>query len=884
MPIPIKSYRRQNLTVLEAIEGSHKISKVSFTEDGVKKIGFFKLLEPKNHFPELLAKISVAASELSRTFLGEFAAAERLVFDENDKIVGVLSIALENFKRFNYAGEPIPADLKTREQVVPSTKTLIEKDFISAAFTYWYLHNDDPHPGNNGFSGKANKKKASVLDYDMFFYWFTILMKGPRPGIGTPNKRIRLTVRDWETFLINRDSLFYHWCAYDHPGQQTLPGVITQGPGITRCLRKQFVDPTQFQRLASDAVAHDQKFARGMMALLTFQPQVERARLEALFADMPLNYTSLEETDVALRAAYELEYPELCNARTNIKPFVDFMMNLYQEHYDNLYRIIVFYMGCADNGFKVSLKATCNELYQKPSIFRNIEAWIREQNETLYKNEPSEVQFNQEELYRRYHQIWRDTYTPTLEELLGSCHKLINSLLGTLSLNNKLIREIAGKQVNDVSFTFSLQLLSSMPDLSRDKIESLISVDKESKYREGLLLFVDFTKKFHEIIEMYYGKKVHELTENDNLVFCSNLNKLHEDYDLQLRRSLLHTSSSATEYSTIAAALKQFIERVNFPRHLTTTDEQMKNIVHTTPLKIAPPHTDLAVIEQYNRTLFEWADSLKPVELTNHITNIIDEYYKSYSTTFTTRHRDAPVKEYLAKSSTVKGSQRLSYILSSVHDGHLGALNRLLIKHLTPLMLQRHTLPSIQNALRDDKFNLDLYTRSVVHFSKTDGQFINLNTTKGCELFYAAFYQWINNQKPLVLKTLIYSAISDYEKNSWASTFKSSIKQEIEKYIGSTMSQAQIVATIFQGREDQSTFSTLLFTKIVAKMKSDISKKSEKDEADQLIAEYNAAEHRAVEDSRKKYAEKILLPEKNMKLEYKNSTTDYIPPRSLHGR
>ncbi|MGL5741518.1 MAG: hypothetical protein ACRCXC_02665 [Legionella sp.] len=128
---------------------------------------------------------------------------------------------------------------------------------------------------------------------------------------------------------------------------------------------KAYADPIQFERLAHDSVAQEQKLAAALKALLTYQPELMRKRLEEVFGDLTLNYTSLDEVygTGELRKKYEALYPLLCNEETNTKPFVDFMMELYQEHYDNLYRVVVFYMGCSNNGFGVPLPATCLSLY-----------------------------------------------------------------------------------------------------------------------------------------------------------------------------------------------------------------------------------------------------------------------------------------------------------------------------------------------------------------------------------------------------------------------------------------------------------------------------------------------------------------------------------------
>jgi hypothetical protein len=261
MELPRKALRESQLKKLTAgsavKDGSHAIVHVTFIENGVEKLAFFKLLAPKKHYPEMLAKMSVAASLFKRLFQGKNSAEERLVFDNNDKLVGTLSIAIDGFKPFNYASEPIPLDTTSREQVIPSTKTLINKNIMEILLGRWYLDDDDAHPHNLGFAGDD----SADIDFDMFWYWFTIWAKEPRPVIGVPKKRVNLTVPDWESLPIVRHSMPYHWVTYEAPGQETLPAVLPgtmQGPILSKILPKAYADPSQFEQLASEPKAQEQ--------------------------------------------------------------------------------------------------------------------------------------------------------------------------------------------------------------------------------------------------------------------------------------------------------------------------------------------------------------------------------------------------------------------------------------------------------------------------------------------------------------------------------------------------------------------------------------------------------------------------------------------------
>ena len=848
--IPKKAFYRKNLRDLAyaAIDSSHQIIRVEFIDDGVKKTGFLKKLEPKNHYPELLARISVATSVLHRSYMGELCAEEHLVYDDDDKIMGTLSVALDGFKPFNYAKEDIPSGDK--EQVIPSTKTLIEKNFIAAAFAYWFGDNDDGHPHNNGFA----KLRAVILDFDMFFYWFVIWMKEPRPVVGNPKNRIDLTVRDWETFPNVQDSKPYHWPTYEYPGRETLPVVVpvsVQGPILRQALPKNYPDFAQFEQLAHEPEAHKQKFAAAMNTLLTFQPEVMRKRLVEYLGTDALNYTSLDEIDVNLRATYEKAYPELCNPTTNAKPFVDFIMAMYQKHYDNLYRVVVMYMGCANNGYGVALNSTCSTLYHEPSVFRKIEDWVKVQNETLYS---TGEKYDLLELHKRYHQIWRDAYTPLVNDMRHDCYQLIKKVIeqATTDLD---VAEIEGKNVSDENLTSSWQMLNTMPELSREKILPSITIDKDNKLRDGLLSLIDFINEFNETVNSYYGKKREQLTEEDNIIFVEKLKKL-DRFNRPLRQYLSHTTTPAEQFNRLSLNLKQLIEQVDFDVHLTTTDEQMKDTRATTSAKEVLPHTHVDVIKQFNESLFLWAKNLKPTELTRYINEIIDKYYAPYWTSFSPRKRAERVKAYLESSQFESGENRLANIFSS-GDVETGALNEALVQHLTPLVLQTYPLLSVRNAVREGVFNASLlqYTKATVDFAKQDKNLVHLHNNAGVELFHRTMYEWINKLPNSTFDGIIKSALTAYESQlSWLSTSR---RAEVEGYIKASDSKVQIIAMTFLKGEPTSSLNKILFEKIIAGMQTEINKSEEKLklQGNKLIMQFvSIEEHKFVYDALKTYA------------------------------
>lgn len=372
MPIPRIALREKQLQQM-ALKPSktHQIYSVSFVENGQQKTGFYKKLD--SHYPELLAKISVAISVFKRIFQGQYSAEERLVFNDKDQIIGTLSIAMDGFKPFNVYTDKVPDNLAEKERVIPSAKTLLAANAMETMVARWYGGDDDFHPYNWGM---LTDGQTADFDFDMFVYWFTIYMKEPRLFIGNPNERINLTVKDWETFPILKDAKSYHSPSYQAPGQETLPITVPAGAII---LPKAYPESERFTQLAGDKEAHEKKFIAALKILITHEPAMMKARLGEYFGGMGLNYTSLDVVSSALREKYEKEFPKLCNQQTNAKPFVDFCMYIEQEHYDKLYKVVVGYMGCEDNGYGCGLPSTCEALYENPRYYLEIVDWIKQQ-------------------------------------------------------------------------------------------------------------------------------------------------------------------------------------------------------------------------------------------------------------------------------------------------------------------------------------------------------------------------------------------------------------------------------------------------------------------------------------------------------------------------
>lgn len=825
-----------NVTILKEIsDSSHKTFKISFTyENGQPVEGFFKTLD--ENYPALLAKISVAVSLFKRMFQGERSAEERLVFDPKGNLLGSVSISLKDFKSFNFYEDYVPVEATAKEQVSPSKKTLIDNNFIEILFGRWFLYDDDAHPHNLSLVGD--------IDFDMFFYWFVIWMKGPRPVVGVPNTRTNLTERDWENFPVVKDAKSFHWPTYKSPGQATLPTIIPETLKSS-ILPKRFPAPEEFEKLAGDETAQKQKFAVALKALVTFQPELFKKHLTELFGDLTFDYSSLKNA-----ADYEKYFPLLCTKSTDKMSFVDIIMKMYQLHYDNLYRVVVFYKGCENNNYKVPLLATHDMLHQNLSFYTAIQEWVMVQNQTLYKDSPH-LQYDLAKLEQRYHKIWRDSFTLIFKNLWHYAYDVTMEVLKAATCDKTIEIKLTEKQTSDEDLTEALELFD-MHELSLETIGPLITVDKDSLICSALSLSVDFTNQLRKAILTYYEKNEDNICRNDNDAFWDELNTLHSLCKKSISRDLGFETTHAEKFKLISTNLWDLMGKVDFTKHIEPT-QLVKSL-------LIPESEPSDITSKFLVSLFDWAKKLPPEDFYLYITNIIDNHYAK---TISLRGRAAPVKKYLELVKSEANDNKLAYILCSGTSEN-GQLNHLLIKHLTPLMLiNKHLqLPGIQAAINDKTFdkNIPHYVKAAIHYAKTDPRFIHHYSVRGEELFFKAMYEWIDALPKPELKGLIASALHSYEAGlSWFST--DSRKPQVLKICGSYTAQpSKIIAAIFLAGDSTSTLNDHLFLKIVTQIKEQIIAKKDKnkynDPGYRLIVQCNSYDE---EEHKKFYKDRFKM-------------------------
>ncbi|KTD14526.1 hypothetical protein Lgra_0557 [Legionella gratiana] len=254
------------------------------------------------------------------------------------------------------------------------------------------------------------------------------------------------------------------------------------------------------------------------------------------------------------------------------------------------------------------------------------------------------------------------------------------------------------------------------------------------------------------------------------------------------------------------------------------------------------------VKRKYHHSLFDWAKNLQPEALERYINKIIDKQYTPLLSTFSFRQRTEPVKEYLKVSKQEHGDNRLAYILSSGSQED-GALNKLLVEGLTPLMLRKYSIPSINLAIQDKSFKQSIagITRDVVFFAKNDKRFTHPYSDTVISSVYKAIYDWVDTLTEDSFQSLVKSSLKQYESKTWGGYWSTSKRLNIETYLKKN-GNAQVLALIFINELNELALSECLFVKIVNAIKKEIISgdypKMKHDLEYKLIAEFNLEEHK----------------------------------------
>lgn len=752
--------------------------------------GFFKRVtspaDREDNYPILLAKYNVAISVLMRMWLGESAAEDMLVFDESgEEIIGTFSKSLPDYKPMASYESPLATDEKDPEIVNPtSIETLLEHNVARLLTAEWGIGNPDVHPYNISIKGNG-----SVLDYDECLPHRTLIIKG---GDGLIkwleakllNKPQKLVDEDLNTFpILSKGHERKHWPT------QWIPGNLN--------IEKQFQSYETFRKLA--ATSHlriklksgihvsfqEQMFESLLTMLLTYDPDMLRARLVEYLGDLPLDFMTLPEIK---REALCASDPVLFNAETDQASFVDHMIKEFQQQYDDLYRAVVFYKGFKrEDGTTTPIVSFIDFLRNRPSAHKKTMSWATEQNAIFSFSEAAA--FNPDKMEARYAQVWRDAHLIQFWVLWHKLKDLAMKVAESLHIQPAVDFPDPLLKISD-DITGTGQIIKTLADLLSG-LDSPLESDPNSHVMKGFRLLITFIVKLTEASEKYFNTPSHRLNLEANEDYCDQLLTLPKQYYSDIRTYWRNTdwfkcfSKSVRDMETLHGHLRLDLHRYSDDDELSAPVRLDYNAL------LNRSHQEPEVVKTFINVFFDWANQNPRQQLIWQISKIKDEYEKPWLTlkipgllTANTemkihnplkcRYRGPEITVYLRDLEhrpDVNGANILAYILSTGRCATT-SLNTNIIANLLPLVLRWRrgfggidnvNLMSLDNALSGNAVNYVFYTEKIMEYVQSAEQFTHMYSQLSQMNFNRAMYRWVNSIDRERFSTLINKALIEYE-------------------------------------------------------------------------------------------------------------------------
>jgi len=798
--------------------------------------GFFKRVttpaDREDNYPILLVKYDVAISVFMRMWLGDTAAEDMLVFDDQDgQIIGSFSRSLPDYKPMASYESPLAADEQEPEIVNPTTvETLLEHNVARLLTAEWGIGNPDVHPYNISIKGTG-----SVLDYDECLPHRTLIIKGGDGLIKWVEARLlnkpqKLVEEDLHSFpVLSKGHERKHWPT------QWIPGNLN--------IEKQFQSYETFRKLATtshvrmklksgmEVSFQEQMFESLLTMLLTYDPDMLHARLFEYLGDLPLDFMTLPEIK---REALCASNPVLFNEGTDKASFVDHMIKEFQQQYDELYRVVVFYKGFKlEDGAAAPVVSFIDFLRNRPSARKKSIAWAKEQNNTFSFSEAA--QFNSDKMEDRYAQVWRDAH---LMQFLVLWHKLKDLVMKVAEyLRIKAVIDFpdSSLRISD-GITATGQVIKSLADLLRG-LDVAVDADPDpnSNVAKGFKLLIDFIFKLTQASEKYFNSPSRMLNLEANEDYCDQLLSLPKQYYINIR-----TCWSSTDwfknFSRLVREMETLHGHLRLDLHRYSDDDEL-----SAPVKLdynallRRSHLDSEVVKTFIHVFFDWANHNPREQLIWQISKIKDEYEKPLLTLkmpallsanaevkihnpLKCRYRGPEITAYLKDvehREDVNGANILAYVLST-GKCTTTSLNTNIIANILPFVLRWRrgfggidnvNLMSLDNALSGNNINYVYYTQKLVEYVHGAEQFTHMYSHLSQMNFNKAMYRWVNGIERERFLTLITKALIEYEPENnptasyWTATygfFRTKVRSITHATIGGTESRREAVLGYLQ--------------------------------------------------------------------------------------
>ena len=745
MTLPaIRAIRLADLEPLDLAlpPSGHPVKTVKWVDaSGQHRQGVFKALD--HHYPPILASFSVAVSVWLQMALGEFAAEDRLVFDEKQDIVGTVSLLIEDFVPLMTIASDPPADPEKNALANPSVETLLAHQIAIILVAAMLMKCDDRHPGNFGlrYDKTHNKRESFIIDNDMSFYSYTCYMKGFRSGYDGIFRSIMPKMMALLKHYLDNFPLIdgrVHWPT------NILP--LNGNPF------KAYASRPAFLALVESAEFHKQTAERLLVHLLTYDPVMLEARLKLYLGKLPLAFKALDEIGVA---GLTENYPELFNDETNKAPFYQMMLKLFQQEYDELYREVVYYSGCEANSRGLMISSFNQFIAKGPAFYTSTIAWAIAQNH-LWEDAPQETHFNLSFMFQKMHQIWRDSYRPRVKLLV-------------LHLN-VLKQTVAGA---------SWQLVDMGSEAIRGQdVPGLAVLEKY------LLGFTQICQDYWDMVSVS-PSLTRQIIEQANLDFCHHLEKLIKQHGRKIASNFQPHPEWHRSFLMINDAVKDLHGRLNWSSYISRAqDEEIPWVEFPSLPSIARSWDDSNVIQEYLMVLFDWAARPCSMPLIMQgIRSAIKQYKPSYFNPLAHRTRDQEVLAYLERilkherteedpQANHDGANILASILST-NGLESNSLNTLILVELLPEVLNsvksqiEHDFQCIEEALHKKIFDSVLYMGAARGYVRRDERFTHIYTYRKEVSFYHAMYHWVDEIPRDKFHGLVNQALIPYRPYSF---------------------------------------------------------------------------------------------------------------------
>jgi|GEM_PF-4393540 len=752
----------------------------------------------------------------------------------------------------------------------------------------------DSASGNKEKNNKEDEEGSACLDFDMFKYPVLEIIKGARatddlagmasniPGVSTILSAVTTTRNTAEDMALKPEQISNfpringrtHWPANEHPGNVNY--------------LKRWKSYLAFQALAGNpgyinadgktVTFQDQFFNALLKMLIVYDPSMLKSRLEEYLGDSKLDFLSLEPEKNKKLAEYywklnnsnkgksaddkpaDDETLNFFKASYNETLFVEHMLKEFQKLYDELYRIAVYYEGCDSNIAGVSVPSFCDYLQSKPSGFTQAGSWVARQNEEIaaaneqYTNSgrksspvigqkmPETSCYDMEKMEERYHQVWRDAFALSIDEVLFEATNLDEKISEALQPDN--VKKTTERfKIDQVDFTEGFQIfedyqIDNEPVINQDKPRNTPPKERTNPL-DGLQALRQFRKSLFEETTKYFKKKAvkQELSTDDNIDFCNALNSLSLNLDKIVVKAFAHDPDWLKSCNNISDITKGIGSKINFIRHSRASDI-LREEMPSSPTFSRRSHTDPEIVRHCIKSFFDWISQLSKEDFENYILSVCHTYEPNAFNFFSDRDRHVWVKELLKGTPGENSTTRLARIFICP-DGETksNSMNTLLVTEGIRLYLEKalqktpSNLQVVQNAINNKTFHYMPYVMEAISYAKNDPRFAHLKiepkaVTKKPEVLqkevYDAIFSWVARQKSKEeegnFEKLMNNVITAYEKTVYWKGRTTEVRQIMNNPV---FTKERKIAMILSSGSSSSTFNELLFKELVETMKAE---------------------------------------------------------------